>query len=163
MNDQGTATENAWHAFSDGLRAFLRSKIANDSDAEDLHQEVFLRVYQNIGSLKQSERLQAWLFQVARNAIADFYRRRTPRPEEAVEAVVDRQSIVLESANYNRALAAWLPTLIELMPDTLQEAMRLYEIDGLAQLEIARRLGISLSGAKSRIQRGRRQHGGFRF
>jgi RNA polymerase sigma-70 factor (ECF subfamily) len=94
---------------------------------------------------------------VARYAIADFYRRRTTRPDDAVEAVFDPQSNDPESGNYNRALAAWLPTLIELLPDRLREAVRLYEIDGLTQLEIANQLGISLSGAKSRIQRGRRQ------
>jgi DNA-directed RNA polymerase specialized sigma24 family protein len=48
MNDNATATENAWHAFSDGMRALLRSKVANDSDADDLHQEVFLRVTRSL-------------------------------------------------------------------------------------------------------------------
>jgi RNA polymerase sigma-70 factor (ECF subfamily) len=49
----------------------------------------------------------------------------------------------------------WLPAAIESLPETYREPVRLYELEGVSQREIASRLGLSLSAAKSRIQRGR--------
>jgi RNA polymerase sigma-70 factor (ECF subfamily) len=155
MSDAATTAENVWHAFSAELRAFLRSRVPSDADADDLLQDVFLRVYQKSGSLRQAERVESWVYQIARNAVADFYRRRNPRPESPVDDVAESQ--VEGGDNSNRMVGAWLSLMIEAMLPAHSDALRMYEIEGLPQAEIAKRLGISLSGAKSRVQRGRRQ------
>ena len=156
MGDAANIAGKVWHSLSDELRGFLRSRVPSESDADDLLQEVFVRVLERIGSLRQANRLESWVYQVARNAVADFYRRRSPRPADPVEDVADPHGEATRG-NQNRAVAAWLSLMIGALPATLREAVRMYEIDGLSQSEIARRLGISLSGAKSRIQRARRQ------
>jgi RNA polymerase sigma-70 factor (ECF subfamily) len=107
-----------------------------------------------IGSLRQSDRLAAWVYQIARHEIFDFYRSRVPRPQVSVEEAVNSDRDV---GNMNHAVGAWLSRMIGELPDTLREAVRLYEVENLPQAEIASRLEISLSGAKSRVQRGRRQ------
>lgn len=150
------ATENLWHALSAELRGFLRSRVPSDSDADDLLQDVFLRVYENIGSLRQAGRVESWVYQIARNAITDFYRRRTPTVD-TVEDAIDPQIDGVGGGNQNRAVGAWLSLMIDELPQTLRDAVRMYEIDGISQSGIADRLGISLSGAKSRVQRGRQQ------
>lgn len=157
MNDAATTVEDVWHTISDGLRAFLRARLPNDSDADDLLHDVFVRVHEKIGSLRQSERIEAWVYQIGRNALADFYRRRSPRLADAVEDVVDPHCDDDYKKNKNLAVAAWLPLMIDVLPQTLRDAVRMYEIEGVSQAEIASRLGISLSGAKSRVQRGRRR------
>ena len=157
MNDAAPTVEDVWHAISDGLRAFLRSRVPNDSDADDLLHDVFVRVHEQIGSLRQGDRIESWVYQIGRNAVADFYRRRTPRSADAVEDVVDPHGEDDGGENRNRAVAAWLPLMIDVLPQTLRDAVRMYEIEGVSQAEIASRLGISLSGAKSRVQRGRKR------
>lgn len=156
MDNSANIAGEVWHSLSDELRAFLRSRVPSESDADDLLQEVFVRVLEKISSLRHANRLESWVYQVARNAIADFYRRRSPPPAEPVEDVADPYE-ESSSGNQNRAVAAWLSLMIGALPATLREAVRMYEIDGLSQSEIADRLNISLSGAKSRIQRARRQ------
>jgi len=111
---------------------------------------------EKLGSLRQADRIQSWVYQIARNAITDFYRRHMPRPGDSVEDVADLGPPD-GADNQNRAVGAWLMLMIDRLPQTLRDAVRMYEIEGLPQAEIATRLRISLSGAKSRIQRGRRQ------
>src|SRR4029079_12563718 len=100
--------------------------------------------------------IESWVYQIARNIVADFYRRSAPRPTDSVEGVAGPHSDCAGN-NSNRAVGAWLSLMIESLPPALGDAVCMYEVDGLSQAEIARRLGISLSGAKSRVQRGRRQ------
>lgn len=151
------ASENVWNALSADLRGFLRSRVPSDSDADDLLQDVFVRVYENIGSLPQAGRVQSWVYQIARNTVTDFYRRRTPRAADSVEDVIEPHVEVESGGNKNRAVGAWLSLMIDVLPQTLRHAVRMYEIEGLSQSEIACRLGISLSGAKPRVQHGRQR------
>lgn len=154
MAESANIARNVWHVLSDDLRAFIRSRVRHESDADDILQDVFVRVLEKIGSLREAERLESWVYQVARNVIADFYRRQTPRPTEAVEEVADRNENS-RGTNQNDAIAKWLSLMISNLPKKQRDAVQMYEIEGLPQSEIAQRLSISLSGAKSRVQRGR--------
>jgi RNA polymerase sigma-70 factor, ECF subfamily len=155
MNELANTAQGLWHALSGEMRAFLRSRLPSESDADDLLQDVFLRVVENIGSLRTAGRIESWVYQIARNALADFYRRRKPLPTDAALDVAISEH---ESDNHlNRAVGAWVSSMIGRLPATYRDAVQMYEIEGLSQSEIAKRLKISLSGAKSRIQRGRRE------
>jgi RNA polymerase sigma-70 factor, ECF subfamily len=156
MSDAATMPAEVWNALSDELRAFLRPRVPCESDADDVLQDVFVRIVEKIGSLREAGRVESWVYQIARNAIADFYRRRTPQPADPVEVAVD-PNVEEGNGNLNRSVAAWLSLMIGALPETLRDAVRMYELEGLSQSEIANRLNISLSGAKSRVQRGRRQ------
>jgi RNA polymerase sigma-70 factor, ECF subfamily len=156
MNETPAMAEDLWHALSGELRSFLRSRVPSDCDADDILQDVFVKIVEKIGSLRDATRIESWVYQIARNAIVDYYRRRTPQPSDPVEeAALACPSP--QDDNLNRSVAAWLSSTIARLPETMREAVRLYELEGVSQGEIAKRLGISLSGAKSRIQRGRRQ------
>ena len=69
-------TELIWKAFSERLRKFIRVRVADEADAEDLLQEVFIRIHTRIDTLKDDTRLTAWVYQIARNLIIDYYRSR---------------------------------------------------------------------------------------
>jgi RNA polymerase sigma-70 factor (ECF subfamily) len=159
MNEPTAVADNLWHALGDDLRAFLRSRVPHPADVDDILQDVFVRIVEKIGTLRDAARLESWVYQIARNAIADFYRRRTPQPADAVEAAVDSAdgADAAEPGNLNRAVAAWMTSSIDALPDALRDAVRMYELEGVPQAEIARRLGLTLSGAKSRVQRGRQR------
>jgi RNA polymerase sigma-70 factor (ECF subfamily) len=140
----------AYVALRDGLRHFIRRRVAEDH-VDDLVQEVFLRMQEHADALRDEERLAAWAYRIARNVIVDHHRRdhaRVAREEVAVEA--DERD-----ANVNEIVAGWLRPMLALLPDEYAEALELVELEGLTQKELAERAGISLSGAKSRVQRAR--------
>ena len=153
--DRAARTEDVWRRFSTRLGGFLRSRLPDQTVADDVLQDVFIKVHAGIHTLRDDGRIQAWRYQIARNAIADHFRARsgvvsTDGIEAAPDVVVEEPAPEAE-----QTLAAALLEYIDELPAHYREAIRLTEIDGLTQVELAKRLGISLSGAKSRVQRGR--------
>lgn len=148
-------TERIWHRLGRRVRRLVAARVRSAADVDDLVQTVFLRVHQKRGDLLDSDRLESWVFQIARNAVADHYRgRRTESLDEATVVASDRE---VDADNCNTVVAGWLPDLVERLPDDQRRATALYEFEGIPQQTIADRESISLSGAKSRIQRGRRK------
>ena len=146
-------TEQVWNDFSWRLRTFILDWITNAEDADDLLQDIFTKIHNNLSSLKDEGRLTAWLFQITRNAITDFYRQLKVQPSEQAPAtvIVDNQ----DDNALNREVAGWLEPMLESLPEKYRQALRLTELEGMKQSELARELGISLSAAKMRVRRGR--------
>jgi len=145
----------AWHELDAKLRAFVERRVRASSDVDDVVQDVFLRMQRNLPAISDEERFGPWVYQVARSAIVDHYRRaaRHPlssagTPEEPALADADDRAVAEQVATY----AAWF---VVVLPSPYREALTLTELEGLTQREAAEMLGISLSGMKSRVQRGR--------
>ncbi len=146
------ATETIWSQLSDDLRRFIRRRVADEHVADDLLQETFLRIHRNVDKLEDSDRLAAWVYQIARNVVNDHYRAKKGNVSLADNDVAEEN----DGKDQLKASAGlWLEELIGQLPPTYQEAVRLSEIEGLPQHEVADRLRLSVSGAKSRVQRGR--------
>ncbi|HEX8673145.1 MAG TPA: RNA polymerase sigma factor SigZ [Longimicrobium sp.] len=143
-------TEQAWTEFHDGLHGFLLRRVRDPDVADDLLQDVFLKVHTQLAGLRDPGRLHPWMYRVARNAIADHFRaRRDATPlSEALPAPERERDAVAELAPCIRALVSRLPSAD-------REALELTDLGDLTQTELAHRLGISPSGAKSRVQRAR--------
>jgi RNA polymerase sigma-70 factor (ECF subfamily) len=159
-------TELLWRELRDRLRAFIARRVDNPADVEDLLQEVFLRIHQHLSTVKDTGRLTSWIFQLTRNAITDYYRAAARRHEIPGQVTRDDElgkeegaaAPLLHSdepATFNDELVPCLTPLLERLPEHYREALQLVEIEGLAQRELSERLTVSLSGAKSRVQRGR--------
>jgi RNA polymerase sigma-70 factor (ECF subfamily) len=148
-----------WSEFAPPLRRFLSRRVPPGVDAEDLVQEVFLRVIRHAGALRSTDRPEAWLFQIARNALRDSLRARLRRDgrNDALEG--DEDLAAEPDAAADRAAAAelapCLTSMVARLPEPYRTAMRLTTLDGISQADAARQLGISNSGMKSRVQRGR--------
>jgi RNA polymerase sigma-70 factor, ECF subfamily len=161
--------EAIWYEFHDRLRAFIARRVDNEADVEDILQNVFLRVHQSLGTLHRADRLASWLYQVTRNAIADYYRapeRRREIPTDfTLETEADRDRVhgnieTLFSSDEQRAkaveeLASCLRPMTHRLPTHYRDATSFVELEGLTQREAAERFGLSVSGMKSRVQRGR--------
>jgi len=137
------------------LRADVRRFIARRVEPaalDDLVQEVFLKVHESAGELRDAERLAPWLFRIARNVVIDHLRKRRTRAhaplEEAEEPATPEPEI-----NFNQEMAAWFRPMMDLLPEEHRVALELTEIEGITQRELAERFGLSISGAKSRVQR----------
>lgn len=154
MPEQNPATtEQIWRELSDRLRQFVRARVDCHADVDDIVQTVFLRIHTKAAELRDAQRLEAWVFQITRNAINDYYRKQRVTDGE-VETLPDDSEPENQNANFD--ISQCLTALIERLPEDQRHAVSLYELDGLPQKEIAARKSISLSGAKSRIQRGRK-------
>lgn len=142
----------AWSAHEAELRRYLRHRLTDPDEADDLVQDVFLKACRQGEAFCGVHNPRAWLFEVARNTFLDHVRHARPlqplppdlAAAEPDEAVVDR-------------LAQCLPrVLAELSPDD-REAVSLCDLGGMSQAAFAELKGLSLPGAKSRVQRARQR------
>ncbi len=147
--------ESLWEAYCCRLLAFIRSRVANEADAEDILQEVFLRVHRHLCCSPDWERPEAWFYQIARNLVVDYYRQRTWEAIPDDLPVTDENQAGGPDEEPAAQLALSLKETLQALPETYRQALLLTEYEGLNQAELAQRLGISLSGAKSRVQRAR--------
>jgi RNA polymerase sigma-70 factor (ECF subfamily) len=148
-------TRCAHRELEERLRPFVAQRVPK-SDVDDVLQDVFLRAQRALPELRDEERFGTWMYRVARSAIAESHRQRARHPiadaddAEAPAAIEGGGPTRLESE-----IAAYLMPLITRLPSPYREALTLVELEGLTQQAAAKALGISLSGAKSRVQRGR--------
>ena len=145
------ASEQVWQDYHSRLHQFILSRVNYNAEAEDILQDVFLRIHRRIDTLDESDHLQAWIYRIARNAVIDYYRQR--RPTE--ELPPDLRAPEADDAQADREIAGCLAPMIGALPERYRQALQLTELEGLTQKELAEREGLSLSGAKSRVQRGR--------
>ena len=134
------------------LRGFIRARVPDEATADDLTQETLLKVYRSRASLRDDDRLEAWLYRIARRTLIDYYRER--RPNEELPA-----SLKSESEDEMRSIrdAVLFSTIrfMEKLPELYRVPVRLSELEGMSMSKIALRLGLSLTAVKSRIRRGR--------
>lgn len=144
--------ETAWTRLREELLASFRARTGDPELAEDLTQETFVRVHAHLGELASEDRLGPWVRRIARNVLVDHWRRHRPtEPVEPEELGEEEQS----PGNLNAEVGGWLPAMIAELPPDDRVALQLAEVEGRPQREVAERLSLGLSGAKSRVQRGR--------
>jgi RNA polymerase sigma-70 factor (ECF subfamily) len=152
-----------WAELRARLRAFVSRRVSADpSTLDDLVQEILLRLHRGLPRLRESDRLDAFAYQIARNAITDHYRRGRREEPVAPEDLEDYGGSTGgedddSSAPARTQLARCLRPVVERLDDDYREAVLLTDLGDLSQAEAARRLGLSPPGMRSRVQRGRAQ------
>ena len=144
--------DTAIAGFAVKLRAFIRRRVRDDATADDLTQETLLKVYRSRETLRDGQRLEAWLYRIARTTLIDHYRR-TRRSEELPAALAADPAD--EVAALRGAVMRSMRQFLEELPEVYREPVRLAELEGLPLAKIALRLDLSLTAVKSRVQRGR--------
>ncbi|GAA5522514.1 RNA polymerase sigma factor SigZ [Aliifodinibius salicampi] len=162
-------TETLWQQFSDQVRGFIRSRVSSDQEAEDILQDIFIRIHKGIDNLRHEDRVQSWVFGIARRALVDHYRKKNRarekpagsdiQKEETEKPVLDLNEFEGEHGVHEEVLS-WLIPMIDELPEKYGVPLKLADVDGKTQQEVADYLGLSLSGAKSRVQRARQKLGG---
>lgn len=138
--------------FTAKLRAFIRRRVRDDATADDLAQDTLLKVYRSRATLRDGQRLEAWLYRIARTTVIDYYRR--GRPSEALPEAIAAESPD-EVQILREAVLVSTRRFLEELPEAYREPVRLAELEGLPLAKIALRLDVSLTAVKSRVQRGR--------
>jgi len=146
-------TQVVWERFSNQLRSFISKRVTSRDDSEDILQDVFVRIHAKLHTLRNAERLTPWLYKITRNAITDHYRQQQRLSELPVG--FDVEGATGEPDAETRLAARLRIMVIDFLPNDYARALVMSDLEGLTQQEIARRSGLSLSGAKSRVQRAR--------
>ena len=147
-------TEQIWQEFSDRLRLFIVRRIRAEHDAEDILQDVFWKIHNNVHTLKQRDKLEPWIYQITRNTIIDYYRHQAKAPSDISE-MPEQEAGPVAAGDPSKEVAACLKPMIHDLPEKYKQAILLTEYENLTQKVMSQKLGLSLSGAKSRVQRAR--------
>jgi len=131
-------------------------------EAEDLSQEIFLKVFRSLDKFHRDADFSTWLSSVARNYCIDHYRASKREKEVLVEDLVAFDLAPAASGNPHRALEqrdrqSFVRKGLELLPEKLREAVILRDLQGLSYQEMADRLHLPEGTVKSRINRGREE------
>lgn len=155
------STEAVWAELHASIRGFVARRVWQQADVDDVVQRVFLQVHRALPTLRETDKLHAWVYQTTRRAIADFYRTPSHNREVATGTVEDTANQLAASDTpeddeaATRELSTCLRPLMRGLTVADQEALQMVEFDGVTQVEAAARLGLSISGMKRRVQRAR--------
>src|SRR5437870_4579614 len=150
--EMNATVESIWNEVASQLRSFIRSRVRNHATAEDILQDVFLKIHQKLPTVRASERLEAWVWRITRNAIADHFRKLRPS-----EPLPEALALASEAPTDLPDLRPCIRQFVDQLQPAYREALLLTEWRGLTQDEMGKRLSLSPSGAKSRVQRARGQ------
>ena len=143
------------------IRNFIRARVTDATTADDLTHDVLIKAEKAAPSLNDPAKVQGWMFQIARNVVADHFRCSqrvtfsfwddTPLTEPDLILLTQEQEC--RKAHLLRCVRAF----VESLPDHYRIAVALVDFEGISQVELAKRLGLTVSAAKSRVQRARAQ------
>jgi RNA polymerase sigma-70 factor (ECF subfamily) len=153
MSNSTIHTQLLFESLGGQLRHFIRSRVNDYAEAEDILQDVFLKIHTNIDSLNDESKLERWVYQIARNAIIDRYR--SKKPGTGIDEIAETLAEAHEEETAEQKLLPCVREFVDQLPEPYREALKLVEYEGISQKEFAERVGISVSGAKSRVQRAR--------
>jgi RNA polymerase sigma-70 factor (ECF subfamily) len=141
--------------FHQSLLSFIRSKIRSKEDAEDILQNVFVRISNNVNKLSDEEKLQSWIFTITRNAIIDYYRVNASKKRLAVDAEMEENILEDVHIDTTKGLDLCMNNMIDLLPEEYRDIIIDAEIKRIKQKDLADKYGMAYPSMRSRVQRGR--------
>ncbi len=140
-----------WKENHDQLLRFIKSRVDDPHTAEDILQDVFVKILSKIDTLKDSDKLKSWVYQITRNVIADHYR----DMQKANKLADSRADEIEDEENAMKEAESWIGLYVQELPENYRQAVSLSELQGLSVAQVADQLNISYTNARARINRGR--------
>ncbi|MBW1294776.1 sigma-70 family RNA polymerase sigma factor [Aquimarina litoralis] len=138
-------TIEIWNNFNDELYFFILKKVKSTNVANDVFQNTFLKIHKNISTLKEDKKVKAWVFQIARNEITNYF-----NAESSYRSKVNNsEEISLQEAQF----VCCFDKFIDDLPEIYKEVIEMIYIKGYKQKDVAKTLEISLENTKVRIKR----------
>jgi len=144
-----------WEEFRIPLKRYIKKRVSNEQDVEDIMQEVFLKIHINAENLMNDNKIHAWIYRITHNTITDYYRK-NHNIYKIAELPEDIPSSSDEDLSENTEIASCLKVMVDSLPEKYKQAILQTEFQNMTQKELSDNLGISISGAKSRVQRARK-------
>ncbi|MBK6265628.1 sigma-70 family RNA polymerase sigma factor [Marivirga sp. S37H4] len=152
MNEECRAVFPVYLEFKDEIQRYILKKVKSREVAEDLTSQLALKLHSMCEKLKEVRNLRAWLYRVASNVVIDYFR---DEQKKQSQSIVDDLSQDEREEFFYIAVENCVLKLLEQLPDKYKVAVRMSDLEGISQKEIAVKLNISYSAAKMRVQRGR--------
>lgn len=160
--------EKVWSEYQNSLRGFLRNNVSNADDVDDLLQEILIKTYHNLANIHDSKKIKSWLFQIAKNTIIDFYRKKKNQANAEITDIAEVIDVAEAtdiadkdvwyndvSLNIEQQLSACIIPFINELEKEDADLLTAIEINGLSQKAYAQKLGVNYSTLKSRVQKSR--------
>jgi len=147
-------TEEIWEIFSQRLYSFINSRVNNKVEAEDILQEVFLKIHKSLPTLTSQEKLPSWIYRITRNTIIDYYRKKGVMHKVEFNDYLEPHEFPGKVNGYEE-IKGCLNSFVNLLPEKYRDSLELSDIRGYKHKEVADKLNISLPAVKSRILRGK--------
>ncbi|NAS12197.1 sigma-70 family RNA polymerase sigma factor [Poritiphilus flavus] len=138
--------------YYDPLLGYVKKRVDNTMDAEDLTQEIFLKLSRS--DLETVENLKSWMYRIAKNTIIDYYRARQKKLEDLV---IDLSNESLDDENTIEELSRCILPFIEKLPEEYRTLLKLSELDNIPQKQISEQMNMNYVTVRSKIQRGRKK------
>jgi len=146
----------AWRDIEARLRPYVARRLASAAEVDDIVQEILVRVHKGLAALRDGESFGGWVYRIAARTIADLARSHARDPIARGADLVDSEGGGSdEAADLQLELGECVSLFVARLPSPYRQAITLTELQGLTQKEAAEMLGTSVSGMKSRVQRGR--------
>lgn len=139
-----------WNQVQNELKGFVYKRVKDKALTEDIVHDVFLKVQDKIHQLKETEKVFGWIYQITRNTITDHFRKKSKSINPS-----DIDWGASASPNFNECVSNTLNELIPTLPDKYRIPLEMTELQDMSQLEVAKKLNLSYSAAKARVQRAR--------
>ncbi|MDX1544535.1 MAG: sigma-70 family RNA polymerase sigma factor [Christiangramia sp.] len=138
-----------WLEYKDALNYYILKIVKNPETANSLSHEVLMKVYSSCCSGREIRNIRSWLFQIAYNTCMDHFKKENKNTDLQTEITASDEEPVYQEAG------EFVEPLLGLLPSKYSEPLKLADIRGFKQQEVAEKLDLSLTATKSRIQRGR--------
>ncbi|MCR5718448.1 MAG: sigma-70 family RNA polymerase sigma factor [Oscillospiraceae bacterium] len=149
MIEQKISKEQVYLAYKDKVAAYLRNRTRSPEDAEDLCNDIFMKVFQKLDSFNESRaKLSTWIFAITRNAVIDYYRTGHISEELSGEEVDDSEGV--EETVLSREMLARLAEELKKLPEQQRDIIVLRYYKGLTLQKISEKMGLSYGAVKLR-------------
>lgn len=143
--------DTIWADYHGRLRAFLRARVANPADVDDLLQDILLKVGSSLNQLEDQTKLHAWLFQTAQRTIIDHYRKSAQVRRIDPDDLWYRQ----DDQELTQSLERCVEPFLQALSPKDAELLSAIDLEGIAQKAYAEQHGIPYSTLKSRVSKAR--------
>ncbi|NQX85165.1 MAG: sigma-70 family RNA polymerase sigma factor [Flavobacteriaceae bacterium] len=144
-------TQEIWNTYHLDVKRFVLSKVHDESLAEDIVQNTFIKVHTKLSALKDPMKLKSWVMMIARNTTVDYFK--SHKSASFSEVILPVEDVPKQDAHDETDC---LYVIIKGLPKKYRDPLILSDIKGMKQAEVAKQLKLALSTTKSRIQRARK-------
>jgi RNA polymerase sigma-70 factor (ECF subfamily) len=137
------------------LLNYIKTKVSDSQDAEDILQDTFIKVALNLESVNRQEKLQSWIYSITRNNITDYYRRKAGSSSITFQDQLAEDTSDEEYNDVTKGLDCCLMNYLNQLPEEYRDILIDVELNGVKQKDLIDKHGLAYSSIRSRVQRGR--------
>lgn len=145
--------------YHDRINRFIRSLVKDEFACDDLIQETFLKVRNNLDALRETEKLSSWIYRIAYNLCQDHFKSQKKTSQNTDELPIQSPLLIRESFEFKleqHQMGSCVQRQIDLLPESLRTVLMMYDVLEFSHKEISEILNITEKNSKVRLHRARK-------